>query len=260
MLCPEKTASLYCFRRCMFGTIAGGPLTVVSEVKGREIQREHPDRLVALLLHFSCVLIDNWYFCKIRTRHIEQLGKDWVAESKTNRLVTFQKRWFALKRFAQTLIQETKCRVVQTWGYHLYEKSNYDTDERYGNRTPSCFIEHSWELWCLCLPQIRSGWNCHDRMIFQTVGHQGIALRRQREIRGRGTVSCYGVMNRSASICPWNVVSGHPLRNRLFAFTCVCQADKTGSLSDSWNETSLDSCWACRSMYLICTKNRETWR
>jgi len=57
--------------------------------------------------------MDNWYFCKTRTRHIEQLGKDWVAESKTNRLVTFQKRWLALKCLAHTLIQDTKFRVVQ---------------------------------------------------------------------------------------------------------------------------------------------------
>jgi hypothetical protein len=108
-----KTASLYCFRRCMLGTRTGGPLTVVSEVNEREIQREHLDRLVALRLHFSCTLMDNWYFCTTRTRHIEQLGKDWVTESKTNRLVTFQKRWFALKCLAQTLIQDTKFRVVQ---------------------------------------------------------------------------------------------------------------------------------------------------
>lgn len=78
-----------------------------------EIQREHLDRLVVLPLHFSCVVMDNWYFCKIRTQYIEQLGKDGVAQSKTNRLAKFQKRWFALKRFAQTLIQETKFRVVQ---------------------------------------------------------------------------------------------------------------------------------------------------
>ena len=80
-----------------------------------EIQKEHLTRLVELQLHFSCAVMDNWYFCKTLTQYIEQLGKDWVAQSKTNRLVKFHGRWVALQRFAQTLIQDknTKFRVVQ---------------------------------------------------------------------------------------------------------------------------------------------------
>lgn len=74
------------------------------------IQQEHLTRLVALQLHFSCVVMDSWYFCKTLTQHIEQLGKDWVAQSKTNRLVKYRGRWIPLKQFAQTLIHDSDTR------------------------------------------------------------------------------------------------------------------------------------------------------
>jgi len=79
------------------------------------MQQEHLTRLVELQLNFSCVVMDIWYFCKTLTQHIENLEKDWVAQSKTNRLVKYHGRWIALKQFAQILIHDknTRFRVVQ---------------------------------------------------------------------------------------------------------------------------------------------------
>lgn len=58
-----------------------------------EIQMEHLTQLVNMSLNFSYVLMDEWYFNKKLVTHIEELGKDWVAEVKTNRLVLSRGRW-----------------------------------------------------------------------------------------------------------------------------------------------------------------------
>lgn len=81
-----------------------------------QIQMEHLTHLVEMNLIFSCVVMDSWYFCKELTRHIEDLGKDWVAHSKINRLVKSHGRWVPLEEFAQNLLNETRFRVVQLGG------------------------------------------------------------------------------------------------------------------------------------------------
>ena len=49
-----------------------------------EIQMEHLTQLCEMGLNFSCVVMDTWYFNKDLTTHIEKMGKDWVAECKSN--------------------------------------------------------------------------------------------------------------------------------------------------------------------------------
>jgi len=47
-----------------------------------ELQKNHLSQLTDMGLHFSCVVMDSWYFSKDLTDHIESLGKDWIAQSK----------------------------------------------------------------------------------------------------------------------------------------------------------------------------------
>ncbi|MEA2055781.1 MAG: transposase [Candidatus Thermoplasmatota archaeon] len=64
-----------------------------------EIQKDHLSQVSEMGLHFSCVVMDIWYFSKTLTDHIESLGKDWIAQSKSNRLVRSNGKWISLKRF-----------------------------------------------------------------------------------------------------------------------------------------------------------------
>ena len=51
-----------------------------------------------------------WYFNKDLTAHIEKMGKDWVAECKSNRLS--KGKWTPLSEFAKKKIDEEKFRIV----------------------------------------------------------------------------------------------------------------------------------------------------
>jgi len=64
-----------------------------------ELQMDHLSMLIDMDLHFSCVVMDIWYFSKKLTDHIESLGKDWVVRSKSNRLVRSEGRWIPLRKF-----------------------------------------------------------------------------------------------------------------------------------------------------------------
>jgi len=78
-----------------------------------EIQKEHVSQLVNLGLHFSCVVMDIWYFSKNLTDHIESLGKDWIAQSKSNRLVKSKGKWISLKKFGRKMLNNSGFRVVE---------------------------------------------------------------------------------------------------------------------------------------------------
>ncbi|GAI15451.1 unnamed protein product [marine sediment metagenome] len=78
-----------------------------------EIQKEHVSQLVYLGLNFSCVVMDIWYFSKNLTDHIESLGKDWIAQSKSNRLVKSKGKWISLKKFGRKMLNNGGFRVVE---------------------------------------------------------------------------------------------------------------------------------------------------
>ena len=78
-----------------------------------EIQKEHISQLVDLGLNFSCVAMDIWYFSKNLTDHIESLGKDWIAQSKSNRLMKSKGKWISLKKFGRKMLNNGGFRVVE---------------------------------------------------------------------------------------------------------------------------------------------------
>jgi len=78
-----------------------------------EIQKKHLTSLAAMNLSFSCVVMDIWYFCKIITKHIEDLEKDWIAESKGNRLIKSHGRWIPINKFAENMINMVDFKAIQ---------------------------------------------------------------------------------------------------------------------------------------------------
>ena len=78
-----------------------------------DIQKQHLDKLVELGLYFSTVLMDSWYFNKELTNHIEALGKDWVSQSKSNRLVKSHGKWVSLNDFARGNLLEKDFKVIK---------------------------------------------------------------------------------------------------------------------------------------------------
>lgn len=78
-----------------------------------EIQKEHVSQLVNLGLNFSCVVMDIWYFSKNLTDHIKSLEKDWIAQSKSNRLVKSKGKWISLKKFGRKMLNNSGFRVVE---------------------------------------------------------------------------------------------------------------------------------------------------
>ncbi len=69
-----------------------------------DLQKENLTQLNEMGLKFSVVVMDIWYFNKKLTDHILLLGKDWVAQCKSNRLVKSQKKWISLKSYAEDAI------------------------------------------------------------------------------------------------------------------------------------------------------------
>ena len=63
-------------------------------------------------LNFSYVTMDCWYFCKDMTAHIEGLGKSWIAEAKSNRLVWYNGKWRSLLYFANEMIGKYNFKVA----------------------------------------------------------------------------------------------------------------------------------------------------
>ena len=72
---------------------------------------EHLTKLVDMDLCFSCVVMDVWYFCKT----LEGLGKDWVAQAKSNRRVKTCGRWVSLEEFAERMINHVDFKAITTW-------------------------------------------------------------------------------------------------------------------------------------------------
>ena len=84
-----------------------------------ELQIEHLGLLVMMGLLFSTVVMDTWYFTKKLVRYIESIGKDWVAQSKSNRLVKSNKKWVSLESFAWDVIGRVPFKTVYL-GDHVY--------------------------------------------------------------------------------------------------------------------------------------------
>ena len=76
-----------------------------------ELQKGHLYQLVDMNLCFSCVAMDIWYFSKNLTDYIEHLGKDWIAQSKSNRLVKSKGLWISLKKFGKKMVNKRDFKV-----------------------------------------------------------------------------------------------------------------------------------------------------
>lgn len=77
-----------------------------------QIQMDHLTELKEMGLQFSTVVGDSWYFSKDLTDHIEKLEKDWIFQSKSNRLIMSNRKWTSLSKFAEKMINKKKFRVV----------------------------------------------------------------------------------------------------------------------------------------------------
>ena len=77
-----------------------------------ELQMDHLSMLVDMNLDFSCVVMDIWYFSKKLTDHIESFGKDWIAQSKSNRLVKSKGEWISLESFGWKKMQRGGFKVI----------------------------------------------------------------------------------------------------------------------------------------------------
>ena len=77
-----------------------------------QIQMDHLTELIEMDLQFSTVVGDSWYFSKDLTAQIEQQGKDWIFQSKSNRLIMSNRKWTPLSEFAEKMINKKKFRVV----------------------------------------------------------------------------------------------------------------------------------------------------
>jgi len=77
-----------------------------------QIQMDHLAELTEMNLHFSLVLGDIWYFSKDLTQYIEGLGKDWIFQCKSNRLVRSGRKWIPLSKYAEKMLGKTNFRVI----------------------------------------------------------------------------------------------------------------------------------------------------
>ena len=77
-----------------------------------DLQMDHISMLADMNLRFSCVVMDIWYFSKKLTDHIESFGKDWIAQSKSNRQVKSKGKWISLKKFGWKKMQRGGFKVV----------------------------------------------------------------------------------------------------------------------------------------------------
>ena len=54
-------------------------------------------------LPFTCVVADTWYFNRRNMRFVEELGRDWVAGCKSNRLILMPGGWTPVSAYIQTV-------------------------------------------------------------------------------------------------------------------------------------------------------------
>ena len=77
-----------------------------------QIATEMIDWAVTQGIPFKCVIFDSWYFCKEFCDHIENLGKDWISMSKSDRKLTYKGKKYTCSTFSQELkpenLQSTK--------------------------------------------------------------------------------------------------------------------------------------------------------
>jgi len=77
-----------------------------------ELQMDQLSMLVDMKLVFSCVVMDKWYFSKKLTDHIEFLEKNWIVQSKSNRLVRSNGKWISLKSFGYKKVNQGGFKVI----------------------------------------------------------------------------------------------------------------------------------------------------
>lgn len=77
-----------------------------------QIQMDHLTELTEMGLQFSVVLGDIWYCSKDIIQHIESLGKDWIFQCKSNRMVLSGRKWIPLSVFAEKMLGKVNFRVI----------------------------------------------------------------------------------------------------------------------------------------------------
>jgi hypothetical protein len=78
-----------------------------------DIQIRHLTQLVDMGLKFNYVTFDCWYFCKKLTDHIESLGKDWVGQVKSNRLIWVDDKWISVKEYAERIFPDRSFKTAK---------------------------------------------------------------------------------------------------------------------------------------------------
>src|SRR5713226_6657335 len=71
-----------------------------------QMLRELVSKAASKKIPFSRVVADEWFFNRDNTSHIESLGKDWVFESSSDRLIMSPKGWVNLSDWAKTIPEE----------------------------------------------------------------------------------------------------------------------------------------------------------
>jgi len=66
-----------------------------------DIQIAHLTQLVEMGLDFDCVVFDCWYHNRKLIEQIERLGKDWVGQVKSNRLIHIDGEWISVSEYAR---------------------------------------------------------------------------------------------------------------------------------------------------------------
>lgn len=72
----------------------------------QELARSLVVKAPAEEISFTCVVMDTWYFNRQNTDCIEELGKDWVAGCKSNRLIQTPQGWTSISTWLETVPKE----------------------------------------------------------------------------------------------------------------------------------------------------------
>ena len=71
-----------------------------------QVLREPVSKAASKGIPSSCVAADEWFFDRDNTSRIQSLGKDWVFESASGRLIMMPRGWVNLSGWAKTLPKE----------------------------------------------------------------------------------------------------------------------------------------------------------
>lgn len=59
------------------------------------------------------VLMDSWYFASRVIRFLENEGKSWISEAKSNRLIYMNDKWITLQEYSDSLdTEKMKCFTI----------------------------------------------------------------------------------------------------------------------------------------------------